>query len=112
VLGLLLWFFPAKVTNRIVSGDKLSGDRFGVREFERVALTILGAWLVAYGVADLIYDVTSVIVTQRDFPQQRGAFVPHMPRIFASAAKVIIGISLVIGAKGIARIIDRVRGEG
>jgi hypothetical protein len=28
VLGLLLWFFPATVTNKIVSGAKLSGERF------------------------------------------------------------------------------------
>src|SRR6266536_5868577 len=51
VFGLLLWFFPGKVTNRIVSGSPSNGA-FGIHEFERVALTILGVWLITYGAVE------------------------------------------------------------
>jgi hypothetical protein len=110
VLGLVLWFFPATVTNKIVSGEKLSGERFGAPQLERVALTVVGSWLVAYGIADLIYSVATMIVLQR---QYAGLTIPpsrYIPGIITSVAKVGLGVGLAFGAKGIARLVDRVRG--
>jgi hypothetical protein len=112
VLGALLWFFPATVTNKLVSGEKLSGTQCGVREFERTALTVVGAWLVAYGIADLIDHAVAIVVIQRQFPEQPTPLFTYMPGIIASVAKVVLGIGLAFGAKGIGRIINRVRGEG
>jgi hypothetical protein len=70
VLGLLLWFFPSAVTNKIVAGEKLSGDRFGSADLERVALTVVGAWLVAYGFSDVIYSITSLIFVQSEYAER------------------------------------------
>jgi len=111
-LGLLLWFFPARVTNKIVSGVKLSGARFGSVELERVALTVVGAWLVAYGIADLIYSISTLIFVQREYAQQSPPLTRYWPGIVTSVAKVFIGVGLAVGAKGISRLIARVRGEG
>ena len=111
ILGLLLWFFPGTVVNKIVSGEKLSGERFGVREFERVALTIFGAWLIAYGIADLIYIVSSMVVLQKVY-EQSPAIARHMPGLITSIAKVALGFGLALGAKGITGVVQRIRGEG
>ena len=70
VLGLLLWFFPSTVTNKIVAGEKLSGDRFGSADLERVALTVVGAWLVAYGLLTVIYSIASLIFVQREYAER------------------------------------------
>ena len=112
-LGRALWFFPAKVTNKIVSGDKLSGERFGAPELERVALTVsvIGAWLVAYGIADLIYDISTVVVLQREYAEQAPPLSRYLPGVITSISKVGLGLGLALGAKGIARFIYRVRGE-
>jgi hypothetical protein len=112
VLGLLLWFFPATVTNKIVSGEKLSGERFGAVDLERVALTVVGAWLFAYGIADLIYTVTSMVVLQVAYADQSPQLTRYLPGIITSAAKAALGLGLAIGAKGVARLINRVRGDG
>ena len=111
ILGLLLWFFPATITNKIVSGDKLSGDRFGATDLERVALTVVGAWLLAYGVADLIYSISSLIFAQREYAERFPSVSRYMPGIITSIAKVAIGGGLAVGAKGISRVIKRARGE-
>ena len=111
VLGLLLWFFPKTVTNSIVSGEKLSGERFGSADLERIALTVLGAWLVAYGLADLIYSVSTLIFQQREYAERAPPLSRYLPGIVTSGAKVAIGIGLAIGANGIARLINRIRGE-
>lgn len=113
VLGLILWFFPAKVTNKIVFGEKLAGERFGVRDFERVALTVVGTWLVVYGIADLIYTISSMVVTERIYREYTNAESPlrqYVPGIITNAAKVVLGVGLALGAKGIARLMDRARG--
>jgi len=111
VLGLLLWFFPATVVNKIVSGEKLSSERFGAPDLERVALTVVGAWLVAYGVADLIYGISTMVVVQREYAEQSPPLSRYFPGMIASVAKVAIGLGLAFGAKAIARLINRVRGE-
>jgi hypothetical protein len=111
VLGLLLWFFPATITNKIVSGAKLSGDRFGAADLERVALTVVGLWLIAYGIADLIYSFSLLIFTQREYAERSPPLTRYLPGIVTSAAKVVIGAGIAVGAKGIARVLTRARGE-
>jgi hypothetical protein len=107
VLGLLLWFFPATVVNKIVSGDKLT-EGLGVRDFERVALTVIGIWFVAYGVSDLVYRVGSLILMKRQFPDAPP--VEALLGIIAAAAKLLVGFGLAVGAKGVLRAIAKVRG--
>ena len=107
VVGALLWFFPATISNKIVSGKKLSDSGFGVRQFEQVALTLLGVWLVAYGIADLVSNLVWVARVEKEF-----TVLP--PRVyagaFAAAAKVVIGFAIAVGAGGIARLLKRLRG--
>ena len=89
VLGLLLWFFPATVVNKIVSGDKLT-DGLQVRDLERVALTVIGIWFVAFGVSDLVYQAGSMILMKRQFPDAPP--VEAWLGIIAAAAKVLVGL--------------------
>src|SRR6266496_5310044 len=108
VLGLLLWFFPATVVNKIVSGDKLT-EGLGVRDFERIALTVIGIWFVAYGVSDLVYRVGSLILMKRQFPDAPP--VEAWLGIIAAAAKLLVAFGLAVGANGLLRVIAKVRGE-
>jgi len=90
--------------NKIVSGDKLT-DGLAVRDFERVALTVIGVWFVAYGVSDLVYRVGSLILMKRQFPAAPP--VEAWLGIIAAAAKLLVGFGLAVGAKGVLRIIAR-----
>ena len=101
VVGLLLWFFPARVVNKIVSGEQLSTTGFGIAQFERVALTILGLWMAAYGVVDLLFKSVSLLAIDRQFA---GSLPPEMwGGIIAAVAKLIVGLGIAVGAKGILR---------
>ena len=111
VLGLLLWFFPATVVNKIVSGEKLSGERFGVLELERVALIVVGAWLVAYGITDLTYGISSMVVMQKVYDQTL-VLGRYAPGLVTSIVKIALGLGLALGATGVAGFIRRIRGEG
>jgi hypothetical protein len=109
VLGLVLWFFPATVVNKIVAGDKLT-DGLRTQDFERLALTVIGLWFVAHGIADLAYHLGSYVLWSRQFPQPQP--LEPFPVMIAAIAKVVVGLALAVGAKGVLRLIARVRGEG
>jgi hypothetical protein len=109
VIGLVLWFFPATVANKIVSGDKLT-DGIRVRDLERLALTVIGFWFMAYGISDLVYRAGSLVLFKRQFPDAPPVEAWH--GIIAAAAKFLVGFVLAVGAKGVLRLIARVRGEG
>jgi hypothetical protein len=108
VVGALLWFFPATISNKIVSGKKLSESGFGVRQFEQVALTLIGVWLLAYGIADLVSNLVWIARVEKEVTS-----LP--PRVyaatFAAVAKVILGCAIAIGSGGISRLLRRVRGN-
>ena len=112
LLGLLFWFFPATVTNKMVSGEKLAGAQFGLREFERVALTIVGVSIVAYGLADFIHAVAVAYFLHNQHP----AVTPLPSDIYAGivfpVAKIAIGAALAAGARGIGKFVARLQGDG
>jgi|SRR5450755_1151525 len=107
VVGALFWFFPATISNKIVSGKKLSDSGFGVAEFEQVALTLIGVWLIAYGIVDLFSFFAGVAVAERHFeglpPRVYGA-------LLAAVSRVLVGCAIAIGARGIVRLVNRARG--
>ena len=65
----------------------------------------------AYGLSDLIYSITSLIFVQREYAERAPSISRYLPGLVTSGAKVAMGVGLAIGAKGIARLINRVRGE-
>src|SRR5258706_15047987 len=50
LVGLVFWFFPGTLTNKIVSGAPSDSVVADVRPIEQVALTILGVYLVAHAI--------------------------------------------------------------
>ena len=112
LLGLLFWFFPATVTNKIVSGEKLADAQFGLREFERVALTVVGVSIVAYGLADFIHAVAQAYFVRIQHPEVTPLPAHLYAGIVFPAAKIAIGAGLAVGARAIGKFVARVQGDG
>jgi hypothetical protein len=112
LLGLLFWFFPATVTNKMVSGEKLARAQFGLREFERVALTVVGVSIVAYGFADLIHAVALAYFVHSQHPEVTPLPADLYAGIVFPAAKIAIGAGVAVGARGIGKLLARLRGDG
>ena len=108
LIGLLLWFFPGTITNRIVSGAPLAGSPADFRPLELVALTVLGIYLVADGIIGATRDVAFVIAVNRQNPSELlpASIIGH---IAATAVKLAIGVVLCVGAKGVSRAVERSR---
>src|SRR5258706_11599012 len=109
VLGLCLWFFPGTIANRIVSGESLSQSAFDTGAIELVGLTVLGIYVLTWGVVDAVRDIVFIVVMQRQNPDSVLIPASVAGRIAASAAQLIIGAWLCVGARGISRIVERLR---
>ena len=111
VLGVGLWLFPGTVANRIVSGAPTNPVIVDGRPIELVALTIVGVYLVADGLIGAVRDAVLLIVMHRQnevAPLLPASVIAH---IAATVAELLIGATLCIGAKGVSRVIERLRGE-
>lgn len=107
--GVLLWFFPGSITNRIVSGPLPTTSTVDLRPLELVALTVLGIYLLAAGIIGAVRDAVIIIVANR---QNLGSelipasIIGHIAGIIAD---LVIGATLCIGAKGVSNVVEKLR---
>ena len=108
-LGLILWFFPGTVTNKVVSGAPVDSAPVDARPIELVALTILGVYLLADGLIEAVRDIAVVIIVSRQ--DASAAMIPAsiIGHLAATIAQLVIGAGLCIGARGVSRVIARLR---
>lgn len=110
LIGLLLWFFPGTITNRIVSGAPATGSPVDLRPLELVALTVLGIYLFADGIIGVVRDIAIVIAVNRQNSPPELIPASIVGHIAAVVAQLAIGAALCVGAKGISSIVERLRG--
>lgn len=106
VIGLLLWRFSAKVISESAH-EEPSSD---VRSLEPIILGGLGVWFVANGLIGLINTSAAYLVALFDesiFLQYSSSH--WMPGLVGHIFRIIIGLTLVIGAKGWAALFQRLR---
>jgi hypothetical protein len=108
LLGLILWFFPRTLVNKIVSPSASDDVARDGRSLELVALTLVGVYLVAHGLIGAVRDAVLLIVVHRE---NEVVAVPAsvIAHIGATIAELLIGAGLCIGAKGVSRVIERLR---
>ena len=107
--GLVLWYFPGTVTNRIVSGPAAGGATRDFRPVEIVALTVLGVYLVAHGLVDAVRDTVILIVLNRQ--DSTAALLPAsiVGRMAGTLAELLIGATLCVGSRRVVDAIERLR---
>ena len=110
VLGLVLWFFPGTLVNKIVTPGPADPAPLDTRPLELVAITVVGVYLVADGLISAVRSGVLLIFLQR---QDEVTVIPAsvFANIGATVAELVIGATLCIGAKGVARAVERLRRE-
>ena len=99
LLGLALWFFPGRVSNKIIT-PPVEGEATTVASIERVAVTVLGLYFLTWGLADLARQLA--ILAQLE--ENRKIIVPGA---LSAAIQIAIGLVFAFGAR---RIITLLRG--
>jgi hypothetical protein len=117
IVGLILIYLPGTITSRVLKIEGLeSGSESNVVPLQRVAFGAIGLWLTVYAVLDAIYVYVKTRIYFRlleDMPAY--ARPPSLsPEDFASlvaaALQLALGLWLLLGNRGIANVIARLRG--
>ena len=109
LLGFGLWFFPGTLVNKIVYSSPADPPSTDTRPIELVALSLLGVYLLADGLIGIVRDIVIVIVVNRrdqNMDLLPASVVAHM---VATGVQLLIGGVLCLGAKGVARFIEKLR---
>jgi len=109
LVGLLLWFFPGTLTNKIVSSAPSDPGVADVRPIEQVALTILGVYLGVHAIIGGARDVILFVVVNRQNGNLGAVPASVIAHAGATVVEAVIGAILCIGARGVSRIIERLR---
>ncbi len=111
VLCAILWFFPLTVARKLlpVMREARSEQSLDASIAMSVGLTLIGVWVLAYGLVDAVYWVTMFLrlglseVSYSQWPHD------HVAGLLATVVEVLIAIYLIFGSSGIRRLIQRYR---
>lgn len=111
LISVLLWFFPFTAIASITKGFQIDIDAESHFEFNEVAdflLVLVGIYLLYYVVSDAAYWILILQFTSAsDFPI---VITPDQKaHIGATVVEAIMAIGLILGRKGIIKLIRRAR---
>ena len=115
VICAMLWFFPITIASRLLPSYSKPPDSQNpprLQEWQTLGVICIGLWALSRAVPDLVYWVTSMgMAFDGDSP--RGELAPdEKARFMATLAQIAIGAWLVLGAKGVAAILFKIRTAG
>jgi hypothetical protein len=110
LLGLGLWFFPGTIANKVVFRPPPDSAIVDGHPLELAGLTIVGVYLVSDGLIGALRDIVLFIAMHNEAnvsPTVPASVIAH---IAATVGKLLIGVTLCVGAKGVSRVVERIRG--
>ena len=114
VIGFFLLTSPRTVTNFLVRGEEIVGQPSKVlSQIEGVMYSLFGLYLVVTAITDGIYQYSQFRLYHKIIENS-----PYLPRllpqdlgaIVSTGAEFVIGVALIFGASGLARLFRRLRG--
>lgn len=116
LIALYLWFFPLTIAKRLVSFKEPGQADVGsatAEEVEVIGFTILGLYLLFNVLSDLVYwgSIWFISSRNRDIPIELS--LDQVSLMVATGVELIFVLFLLLGSKGISRLLRRFRyGEG
>jgi len=110
VAGLVLWFFPGTLTNKLVSPPSSEAPSIDLRPIEQMALTVLGVYLVTHAVVGTVRDIIFFVMVNRESADLGKVPTSVVAHFGATLCEAVIGVILCLGARGASRLIERMRG--
>ncbi|HET7930351.1 MAG TPA: hypothetical protein VFL63_03045 [Rhodanobacteraceae bacterium] len=104
IIAFLFWLYPG-VLARLAAGRasrEVFESSLPVATLQYVAFSVVGAWFALQGLVYLAYEIVHVF--ERSYTTQI-----EWHAIAASSARVVFGVALMLGARGLVTLLERVR---
>ena len=110
LLGVIMFYFPRTITNRIIKGGSESMiDSISIEAVEYVAIGILGLLLLVQSLTFLLPFFVSIVFMAI---QQGGIKLEDnfsQPVFLASVFRLVFAVYLLLGAKGVQNMLKKIR---
>ncbi|MDR3601136.1 MAG: hypothetical protein P4L49_11755 [Desulfosporosinus sp.] len=115
VVGILLWIFSAKLAGFMVKTPEdqdaeMMSATFDLESVQILAFTIIGVLLIVNAVPSLIPALTVYAVLPVHNVGQVG--LESLSRLVDSAIRIILGLWLVLGSKGLVNLMKKIKTAG
>lgn len=111
VLAFLLWLYPGVLAS--VAAGRSTREAFetplSAGSIQYIAFSVLGMALAMKGLIALVFEIARWATLSIQMPQGNQAFITVMPEFAADVAQIVIGVALVVGAKGLIGLLRRFR---
>lgn len=111
IVSALLWFFPLSIARRLLPamGDSKSGKPIGSSNALGIGLTLLGVWLLAQSVPDVIYWSIYWKIAHASGDPNMALQAPEIARMVSAGARLVIAILLIVGSARLQNMLHRLR---
>ena len=114
LISIILWFFPFSVLAVLTKGFRLNVDQEQDYQFPQVAeflIILLGLYLLYFVISDAAYWILVLQFSAgQEYPMEITAETKAM--LVATALEAIMAFSLILGRKGLLKIVNKVRYGG
>lgn len=112
-VGAVLWLFADVVARAALAGPH--APRFestlDYGQWQALAFSLLGLWLAANGLLDLVWNGVAVWWAGREYGARIERMAAHqIAAIVSSALQLALGIALLLGHRGLVGLLARLRG--
>jgi hypothetical protein len=106
-----LWVFPLTVARALlpVMREPRSETAMSGSVALSVGLTLLGVWVMAYAIPDLLYWATLFLLTRQHGAAYFGWGYEQISSVITTVAELVLAAWLIFGSSGIKRLILRYR---
>lgn len=107
----VLWYFPLTIARKLLpslrdTGAPLSPEGLRVQE---IATIVLGLWVLASALPDTSYWLTLALFTSGAGYEAFSWLPENKANVVATAVEIVIGLGLVLGARGLSNLLYRLR---
>ncbi|WHZ19445.1 MAG: hypothetical protein OJF55_001594 [Rhodanobacteraceae bacterium] len=109
--AFLLWVYPA-VLARLAAGksaEQIFESPIDARTIQYVALSVLGVSFALKGLIELVFEVFRLATLASGVPPGANLLPSELPRLASNVAEILLGIALMLGAKGLTTLLQRLR---
>ena len=112
LICLVLWFFPLTVAKELIPFESGQPTTLSQDSILSIAFVILGLWVLSTAIPDMVY--WSIVISQsREMGLSwQDAAADVKGNTYATILEIIIGLWLLLGAKGLKNILLAVRALG
>lgn len=112
-IAAVLWFLPATIAAKLLRAPRAATEEPPPRlvEWQTLGMICIGLWALTRALPEAVYWASFLRMTSDEYPPiELGP--DQKAKIIATAVEIIIACSLLLGAKGIAALLFKLRTAG